>query len=64
MSKQSRTIKRALKARSMSQAAFSRRVGISESHTSKVVNGTRRLGIGKVLGIARALGIPVEELLP
>jgi len=60
---QGKAIKRALRASGMSQGEFSRHLGVSPAHISKVINGTRRLSFKHMLDVSRILGISLEALL-
>jgi len=60
---QGKAIKRALRTSGMSQGEFSRRLGISPAHVSRVINGTRRLSFKHMLDVSRMLGISLETLL-
>jgi DNA-binding Xre family transcriptional regulator len=50
--------------RGLSLTDLANELGISESHLSRVEAGTRGLHLSRMEGLARALGVPLTEILP
>ena len=61
--KQGPTIKNALRVRGMSQGELARRLGVTASHISKVIGGTRGFSKRQTLAVSEILGIPLVELM-
>ena len=51
------------KARKMSQAALAERAGISREYVRKLEAGAQDPTVGMLTKLAKALGVPVTELL-
>jgi transcriptional regulator with XRE-family HTH domain len=57
-------LKLALVQRNIRQIELAKKIGISESRFSKIVNGWITPNSEEVLKISSDLGIPVEDILP
>ena len=54
----------ALEAQGISRRELSRRTGWGRMRTQYLLNGTTRMGVSDLQAIARALGVPVNDLIP
>jgi transcriptional regulator with XRE-family HTH domain len=61
---QGKVISSAIRAAEISQGEFARRLGVSASYVSRVVNGRRTFGAKYIRAISELIQVPVEELLP
>jgi transcriptional regulator with XRE-family HTH domain len=57
-----RTLREAREAKGLSQRALAKRVGLPQSHISKIENGTVDLRLSSLIEIARALGLEMTPV--
>lgn len=47
----------------LSQNALAKLAGVSQSHISEIESGVKRVGLGITRKLAKALEVPIEELI-
>jgi transcriptional regulator with XRE-family HTH domain len=58
-----KTLKRLRSRKKLSQAALAKRAGLSREYVNKIEAGRYDLPLSTLNGLAKALGVPVTELL-
>lgn len=54
-------IREILKKRGITQAVLAAEIGISRTQLCRILKGTRRLSVNKVIQLSKITGIPIER---